>query len=302
MSNGAPIEFYNRYTGQVEREDVYGESYLRWTYETACGRALLGMAVRRAAFSRWFGWRMGRPKSRSRIAPFIEQYKVPLGDMDRAPEAFESFNDFFSRPLKEGARPIDARAEAVVFGADGRHLGFPDVTAASGIFVKGQSFSLESLLGSAELASRYRHGTLVLSRLCPVDYHRFHFPLSGTPGKARLIEGHLYSVSPIALRRRLEYFCENKRMITELDTPQAGKVLILEVGATCVGTIVQTFVPGLPVEKGAEKGMFRFGGSACVTLFEPGRVKLAEDLVRNSEEGREVYAHMGDTMALIGAR
>ena len=164
------------------------------------------------------------------------------------------------------------------------------------MFVKGQQFDIPALLGDAALAARYREGTLVLSRLCPVDYHRFHFPCAGVPGAPRLINGPLYSVSPIALRRRLAYLWENKRVVTELVTPQFGTVLCLEIGATNVGSIVQSFTRGAAVEKGAEKGYFKFGGSSTITIFEPGRVKLADDLVAHSAEQRELYARMGDVM------
>lgn len=137
-----------------------------------------------------------------------------------------------------------------------------------------------------------------MSRLCPVDYHRFHFPAAGVPGAPRLINGPLYSVSPIALRRNVAYLWQNKRMLTQLETPDLGRVLLLEIGATNVGSIVETFEPGKPVTKGAEKGHFRFGGSSMVTIFERGRVKLAEDLIEQTARSRELYAHIGSRMAV----
>ena len=289
-----PITFYNRYTSRLEQEAIYGEGPLRFAYENPAGRALLELIVKRAVFSHWYGWRMDRKASRARIAPFLAKYGLDAAEFADAVESFGSFNEFFYRKLKPEARPI--AAEGVVFPADGRHLGFQNVAEVPGVFVKGQQFDIPALLGDAALAARYREGTLVLSRLCPVDYHRFHFPCAGVPGAPRLINGPLYSVSPIALRRRLAYLWENKRVVTELVTPQFGTVLCLEIGATNVGSIVQSFTPGAAVEKGAEKGCFKFGGSSTITLFEPGRVKLAADLVAHSAEQRELYARMGDVM------
>ena len=289
-----PITFYNRYTSRLEQEAIYGEGPLRFAYENPAGRALLELIVKRAVFSHWYGWRMDRKASRARIAPFLAKYGLDAAEFADAVESFGSFNEFFYRKLKPAARPI--AAEGVVFPADGRHLGFQNVAEVPGVFVKGQQFDIPALLGDAALAARYREGTLVLSRLCPVDYHRFHFPCAGVPGAPRLINGPLYSVSPIALRRRLAYLWENKRVVTELVTPQFGTVLCLEIGATNVGSIVQSFTPGAAVEKGAEKGCFKFGGSSTITLFEPGRVKLAADLVAHSAEQRELYARMGDVM------
>ncbi len=290
----APVTFYNRLTSQLEQEAIYGEGPLRFVYENPLGRGLLELLVKRGWFSRWYGWRMSRPASRARIAPFIANYGLDVAEFADPVESFRSFNEFFFRKLKPEARPI--AAEGVVFPADGRHLGFQNVAEVPGVFVKGQHFDIPALLGDDALAARYREGTLVLSRLCPVDYHRFHFPCSGTPGAPRLINGPLYSVNPVALRRRLAYLWENKRVITELVTPDLGTVLLIEIGATNVGSIVQTFTPGQPVSKGAEKGYFKFGGSSTITLFEPGKVKLAEDLVAQSAEQRELYARMGDVM------
>lgn len=299
MTDTDAIEFFNRYTGRVEIEQVYGGAWLRFIYGNPLGRLALEALVKRAVFSRWYGWRMDRPASRAKVRPFIEEYGVNAGEFLKRPEDFTSFNDFFYRQLKPGARPVDASPDSVVFPADGRHLGFPDVSQVEGVFVKGQRFDLPALLDDAALAERFRRGTLVLSRLCPVDYHRFHFPAAGTPSHPRVINGPLYSVSPFALRRNLGYLWENKRVITRLETPDAGLVLLIEVGATNVGSIVQTFTPGKPVAKGDEKGYFRFGGSSTATLFEPGRVRLAADLIEQTRLHRELYARVGDAM---GAR
>lgn len=294
--NAQPIEFLNRYTGQVEREAIYGEAPLRFAYENPVGRGALELIVKRRVFSRWYGWRMNAPASKSRVLPFIEKYGLAAEDFADAPESFQTFNEFFYRKLKPSARPIDADPHSVVFPADGRHLGFPDVSQAPGVFVKGQKFQIPELLGDTALAERFAHGTLVLSRLCPVDYHRFHFPVAGMPGTTRLINGPLYSVSPIALRRRLSYLWENKRTVTLLETERHGTVIVMEIGATNVGSILQTYSPGQAVEKGAEKGYFAFGGSSTITIFEPGRVTLAEDLVAASSKQEELYARMGDRL------
>jgi phosphatidylserine decarboxylase len=85
---------------------------------------------------------------------------------------------------------------------------------------------------------------MLISRLCPSDYHRFHFPVSGIPSEAKLVNGSLYSVSPIALRRNIRYLVMNKRVITLIEAPEFGTVAMIEVGATNVGSIVQTFTRG----------------------------------------------------------
>jgi phosphatidylserine decarboxylase len=290
------VQFFNRYTQRVETEEVYGDQFLRFTYANPLGRLALHALVKRSIFSRWYGWRMDRARSRAKVAPFIAHYRVNTTEFAAAPDSYGTFNEFFYRKLKPEARPIDARENVAVFPADGRHLGFQDVSKMDGIFVKGAVFDLRTLLRDDALAARFREGAMVLSRLCPVDYHRFHFPVAGVAGTPRLINGPLYSVNPIALRKNIDIFTENKRAVTAIESERFGTVLMFEVGATCVGSWDYTFTPGAHVAKGAEKGFFKFGGSSTLTLFERGRVKLADDLVEQSSRRMELYARMGDRM------
>ena len=293
------VQYFNRYTQRVETEEVYGDRFLRFTYAHPLGRLALHTLVKRGLFSRWYGWRMDRSRSRAKVAPFIAHYGVNTAEFADAPESYRTFNEFFFRKLKPGARPVNADENTAVFPADGRHLGFQDVSKMDGIFVKGAVFDLRSLLQDEALAARYREGTMVLSRLCPVDYHRFHFPVAGVAGTPRLINGPLYSVNPIALRQNIRIFTENKRAVTAIESERFGTVLMFEVGATCVGSWDYTFTPGARVEKGAEKGFFKFGGSSTLTLFERGRVRLAEDLLEQSARRVELYARMGDAMGKL---
>jgi phosphatidylserine decarboxylase len=297
MADCDVIEFFNRYTRRRERERVYGAGWMRWTYTHPFGRLALAALVKRPLFSRWYGWRMDRAASRRKVQPFIREFEVKVDEFAEAPESFRTFNEFFYRRLKPGARPIDSDPASVVFPADGRHLGFQDVSTIEGVFVKGQHFDLKALLGGDQaLAARYARGTLVLSRLCPVDYHRFHFPVSGRASRPLLLPGPLFSVNPIALRQKLSYLWENRRVLTTVETSTIGTVLILEIGATNVGSIVQTYTPETMVQKGDEKGYFRFGGSSILLLFEPDRVRLAEDLVEQSRQHCELYARIGDRL------
>ncbi|HMJ90893.1 MAG TPA: phosphatidylserine decarboxylase [Candidatus Acidoferrum sp.] len=297
-----PIQYFNRYTGRLETEDVYGHSFLKWTYGNPLGRLSLHALVKRSAFSRWYGWRMSGSRSRAKVAPFISTYKVDCSELACAPSSYKTFNEFFYRELKPGARPIAAGKDVAVFPADGRHLGFQDISKVEGIFVKGAVFDLRTLMQSDELARRYAQGSMVLSRLCPVDYHRFHFPVSGVPSRPVFIEGPLYSVNPIALRRNIHIFSQNKRAYCEIDSPEFGRVLMFEIGATCVGSFEYTYQPGVPVEKGAEKGYFKFGGSSTMTFFEPSRITLDTDLLEQSRAGIELYAKMGDRIGAMPKR
>lgn len=299
MAKPASIHYYNRYTQRLETEQVYGAHWMRWTYGNPFGRLALELFVKRPFFSRWYGWRMNRPASARKIRPFIRTYELNVSEFADPPYSFRTFNEFFYRRLRQDSRPIDPDPNVVVFPADARHLGFADASQIEGVFVKGQKFNLARLLGDTELANRYARAAVVLSRLCPVDYHRFHFPVAGRASETILLNGPLYSVNPIALRRNLAYLWENRRTLTMLSTESFGTVLMLEIGATNVGSIKQTFRPG-PIAKGDEKGYFEFGGSSTLLLFEPGRVELAEDLLERSRHQTELYARVGDRLG-VGA-
>jgi len=290
------ILFFDRYQNKICVEKVYGEKYLRWAYGTPLGKLALATVVKRAWFSRWYGWRMNRLSSRRKIQPFVDEYEIDPQEFTCKLEGFESFNAFFSRALLPQARPVDLNPATVVFPADGRHLCVPDLSQCDGLLVKDQMFDLPTLLGDAALAREFADGSLVVSRLCPVDYHRFHFPTSGHVGACRVINGPLFSVNPIALCRNIHILATNKRAVSVLDTEALGKVLLLEIGATNVGSICQTCKAGATVSKGDEKGYFRFGGSSTISIFQAGRVQFDEDLLANSTQRRELYGKVGDRM------
>lgn len=289
----APIRFFNRKNGIMETEAVYGDAFLRWAYGSPLGRLTVALAIQRPVFSGFYGWLMDRSNSRKKIAPFVEKYGIEMDDFVCPSGGFSHFNAFFYRRLRPGARPIVKDSQAAVFPADGRHLVFPSISSSSGFSIKGQAFDLPGLVGDADLADSFEGGSLMISRLCPVDYHRFHFPIAGVAGDSVLLPGSLRSVSPLALRKHLSILWENRRERTLVESPEFGRVLFFEIGATCVGRIEQTYSSG-PVEKGSEKGYFAFGGSCVATLFEKGAISFDPDLLEYSARGTEVYARMGE--------
>jgi len=289
----APIKFYNRHTGEMETESVYGEGFLRWAYGNPLGRLTVELAVKRLWFSRWYGWRMDRSASRAKVQPFIKDYGVDIAEFADPAESYGTFNEFFYRELKPAARPITSGSEVAVFPADGRHLAIQDLSSTDQFYIKGQRFDLGRFLGDADLAEEFEGGSVLISRLCPVDYHRYHFPVSGKAEVSKVLEGSLRSVSPLALRRRLAILWENRRERTIVDSAEFGRVVVMEVGATCVGGMHSTFKPGA-VTKGDDKGFFSFGGSCVTTVFKKGAIQFDEDLNIHAAEGHEVYAKMGE--------
>jgi phosphatidylserine decarboxylase len=293
------IEYIERTTGQKCLEKVYGHRALSLLYGDGFWRRAFSMLVlpllaHLPLFSRLYGRLQKRKSSRSKIAPFIQTYGIDESEF--ATSDFKSFNDFFIRKLKPEKRPIVNDPKVIATPADGRYLVYPTFNR---FVVKGQEFSLLEFLQSGSDASRYSEGSMAIVRLCPSDYHRFHFPCDGMATPARLINGPLYSVNPIALKRRLAILSENKRMITEIDTEDFGTILYIEIGATAVGTIKQTYDPHKPVKKGGEKGYFEFGGSCIVLLFEKRKIKFDEDLVRNTEQGIETRVNFGSSLGSL---
>ena len=293
-----PIRYFDRYDRTTKTEKVFGERWLRFAYDNPVGRFAVWLFAKRRLFSWYYGRQMNSEGSDIHIFKFIADYNVDVSEFAKSPFEFNTFNQFFHRALKPEARPIAQGAGVAVLPADGRHLAFPDVDKAAGFYVKGSKFTLEELLGDKDLAARFAGGSLLISRLCPSDYHRFHFPVSGIPSEAKLVKGSLYSVSPIALRRNILYLVQNKRFITLIEAPDFGTVAMIEVGATNVGSIVESFVAGRAAVKGEEKGMFAFGGSCVITLFKPGRIIFDADLVEQSAHCTETYARMGDRLGV----
>lgn len=289
------IIFINRYTGQPEREQVLAERSLRWIYGTTLGRISLHLLIKRAAVSRLIGHIKDTPGSARQLPAFVREYNINTDEAELPLEAYKSFNQFFSRRLKPGARPL-CEAPAIALPADARHSAWQDASQLSGGYIKNQPFDLPALLDDPALAARYQRGSLIISRLCPTDYHRFHFVTDGIPESAIYLEGPLASVSPYCLRHDLSWLWTNKRELTLLHTPHLGLIATIAVGATGVGAIRQTYHPDHPVCKGDEQGYFAFGGSTIITLFEPGRIRIADDLLRNTAEGLETFARQGDIL------
>ncbi len=290
------IQYIDRVTGKREEEKVYGDWALRLLYEKKGGALLLPFIASFSFFSKMYGFLQRRRSSRKKILPFIRKFQVPMEEYEKKAEEFLSFDDFFTRKLKRGSRKFSQDPKEAILFADGRYLFFEKVEEVYRFFVKGREFSLSSLLQDESLSGEYRDGSMVIARLAPMDYHRFHFPFEVEIKKSWEIPGPLYSVNPLALRKNWHYLCENKRVITEMENPHFGKVLYIEIGATYVGTIHQTYDPAKSGKKGEEKGYFSFGGSCIILLFQKDKILFDSDLLEGARQNMEVKALFGQPM------
>ncbi len=291
-----PIRYVDRKTGELKTEKVPAEKWLVWLYNNPVGEVSLATLVKRKFVSSIYGRMMDKPSSVKKIKPFVTEYGIDLSIAKK--QNFSSFNDFFTRELKKSARPVCNDSNVVVSPADGKLVAWANVSDADFI-VKGFRFDVFSFLEDSLLAVRYKNGSLVVVRLAPDDYHRFHFPVSGTVMQQVKVKGDYYSVNPIALRRMAEIFCLNKREYTVISTEKFGEVVMAEVGATMVGSILQTYA-GDTVFKGEEKGYFKFGGSTVVLLFGEGKIQIDDDLLDNTRQGLETYVLTGERIAVAG--
>lgn len=288
------IRYIDRKSGEQKTEDVPGGGMLKWLYNTSSGKVALNVLFKRKLVSALGGWFMDSRLSAGRVQDFVIQNKVNLNECRISDvKEFHTFNQFFYRKLKADARPL---GENIVSPADGKVLAFQTIKDVSSFFVKGTEFTTSDFLQDEELAEKYKEGSMLIVRLAPADYHRFHFPADGIISASKKIDGHYYSVSPLALKKSLEIFCQNLREYSILSNQNYGDILISEVGATMVGGITQTYTSNSEINRGDEKGYFSFGGSTLVLLFEKDKITLDQDLIQNTQNGFETAIKMGESI------
>jgi phosphatidylserine decarboxylase len=291
------IKIIDRYTKKEEVEKVYGVKSLSFLYGNSFfAKLFLPVIGRSSSFSKFYGYLQRFKCSKRKIVPFIKKFDIEEKDFQKKTTDFVSFNDFFIRKLKKESRPFIDDKEMAILPSDARYLVFSNISQTYDFYVKGQNFNLKEFLKDEGLAKKYENGSMVIARLCPADYHRFHFPFDCIPKKPNLINGYLYSVNPIALRKNIKIFSQNKRVITKLVTENFGEVLYIEIGATNVGSIHQGFTPDNEYKKGDEKGFFSLGGSSVVLLFEKDKIEFEKDLLVNSNKKIETKALFGQPL------
>lgn len=294
FTKGKPIVFWDRQNAREAVELVYGEKAIRQIYGTRLGQILSEALFSQAAVSKLYGAYQSSKLSTKKIQPFIEEFKIPMEEYEET--SYSSFNDFFIRKFKPGVRPFVSASSDFPAFAEARYFAYESITPDLRIPVKGKDLSAEGLLGSEEKAQIFKGGPLLLARLCPVDYHRFHFPDDGNVLESYRLHGKLHSVNPMALKYKSDIFITNERQVTVLQTQNFGKIAYIEVGATGVGKIIQTH-PDQEFKRGEEKGYFLFGGSTVIVLGERGRWKPDSDLIERTRRGQETLIRLGEKIA-----
>jgi len=226
---------------------------------------------------------------------FVGRYQVDMSEaVEEDPTAFSCFNDFFTRALKKGARPLDDEANSILCPADGAISQLGAIEHGRIFQAKGQSFSaLELLGGNPEHAALFQGGQFATVYLSPRDYHRVHMPLGGELREMTYVPGKLFSVNRNTAENVPELFARNERVVCLFDT-EAGPMAVVLVGAMIVASVetpwaglvapprrqlkIEQYGQAAPaLDRGAEMGRFKLGSTAII-LFGPGRTQWTESL------------------------
>lgn len=251
------------------------------------------------------------PQSRVHIGSFIESFDLAstLSEfVEPDPDKYPNFNAFFAREIRPDARPIaEPETEGLISSpADCRLTAFPTIDLATKYWIKGFGFTIAKLLGDdEELARTFDGGSIIIARLAPQDYHRWHAPTSGRVTSVKEIDGTYYTVNPQAINQpgTLDVFCENRRSVMLVDG-KAGPVAVVAIGAMLVGSIKYVNgveAPGTDISRGQCLGAFYYGGSTVVVLYPRGSAVLDEDLVKNStsEQPCETVVKVGEQVGIL---
>jgi len=268
------------------------EKLLRRLYGSAAGRLLL-KPLTRPGLSRLAGAFLSSRASRFLIGPFIRKNGIDMSQFEPGP--FASYNEFFSRRILPGARPIDFDPTHFISPCDSKLTVLP-IGPDTRFTLKQTSYTVASLLRSDTLAADYAGGYALIFRLCVDDYHRYCYAADGEKEAQVRIPGVLHTVNPIA-NDHFPIYKENSREYCLLHTDAFGDLVVMEVGALLVGKIVNHH-EAARVRRGEEKGYFQFGGSTVVVLTKPGAVRIDPDLLSNSGKGIETVVRMGEKIGV----
>jgi phosphatidylserine decarboxylase len=231
------------------------------------------------------------PISRLAASIYCRAYRVNLDEAESASGGWASFDQFFTRRLRDGVRPI--ADVALVSPADGRLEQVGPVTLGGRISVKSTAYRVGELIGDEQEAKRYEGGSFAVVYLSPGDYHRVHSPVRGRLVLVRSLPGDLFPVNRIGERHIPNLFVRNQRVALSIDSasngrPGIGRVTVVMVGAIIVGRITVTALggadtrpgvypiePSVAIEPGDEIGVFHLGSTAVV-FVEPG-VELSRE-------------------------
>lgn len=258
---------------------------LWFLYDTVAGRMMMKVVSTRGV-TRIVARFLDSRSSKLLIGRYIKKNKIDMSMFEEV--EYASFNDFFKRKMKNVEKKNDPKS--FIATASSRLI-YYEISGDLVLNVKNSNYSIAEIIRDEELAKKYAGGICLVFRLSPADFHRYVFCDNGSLEMKKHIKGVLHTVNPIG-HKRYRVFHENDRVVCTLDTEMFGKIIQIEVGALCVGKIVNSEIREF--KKFQEKGYFEFGGSTIIQLIERGRVKVVEEIIDNSRRNIETYIRVGD--------
>ena len=299
-------QYIDRATGAVADERLMADRIISKLYSPKLENApLLAKLASGGKMSKVLGYLNYDNAVLSRMSGmqrFLRNCGINLSELLEDPATLDTPRKVFERKIKYWqCRPLPRAGRCVVCPADSRMM-MGSLSDTSGLFIKGKFFEFPELLGrkGSRWTRCFAAGDFAVFRLTPEKYHYTHVPAAGEVVDFYDVNGRYHSCNPNAAVRLLTPYSKNRRVVTVIDTDceggdRVGFVAMIEVVALMIGQIAQryseerydnpqTLVKGMFLRRGAPKALFRPGSSTVVLLFEPGRVRYAQDLVRNQRK------------------
>jgi len=285
---------WNRKAKTLEDIRIYRSEALQFIHKNPAARFIMSRVATFPVFSTLMALKDYTGFSKKKVLQFVKANGLDESEFEKSASEYSSFSEFFDRRLKPGARPVCQDSDAFVSPSDGVLSIYPDIREDLAFTIKGQVFTLESLLRDGALAKEYMGGSTAVVYLSPTDYHRYHYPCDCSLEKIWSIGARLYSVNPIAMENGYRPFDVNVRDVTILRNKKMGNFLMIEVGALYVGRMVRTdSTPGAK-KAGSEKGYFGLGGSTIVLVFKKDAIKFDDDIIEMAGNSIPSRVRMGE--------
>ncbi len=259
-------------------------------YKNGFGRIILKLADRRFV-SRIAGKFLDKKRSTKYIDNFIKTNNIDISEYPKV--EYSSFNEFFSRKIKDNRRKFSGNKKDFCAPCDSRLLVYK-IEPSKTFVIKGKTYSLESILRNKRLAEAYQNGYFLVFRLSVSDYHRYAYVDNGTLLRKVEINGKFHTVGPIAFEK-FKVFEENQREYSLLKTENFDEIIDIDIGAMMVGKIVNHNKKKF--KRGEEKGYFLFGGSTVVIIVKENILEIDKDILENSKNNIETKVKQGEKVA-----
>jgi phosphatidylserine decarboxylase len=293
MAKPLPLSVWDRQAGQLIEEFMDDHPS---TYESRPRRSLNQWLESEPLYDWLLAVYQNTRRSARQIEPFIRNHKIEMREFK--PVIYRSFAEFFDREFRPGARTFVAASNEMAAFAEARYFGWNRLEADQQFPVKGHSLSAGQILGNETRAAPFIGGPVLLARLSPMDYHHVHYPDDGSTLDTARLGRSLWTVNWHALQNQPDILLRNERQIDILETKNFGRLAFVEVGAMSVGRIVQVHPRETAFQRGEEKSVFKFGGSAVVLFGEPGKWRPADDILEHTRQNIETLIRLGDIIGL----